>query len=305
MPTEPELTDFYSLQGPYYQKARLPKAPRPARDQLKPRRPDPHPAGKDARRPPAGFSGSRPERTLMVLERMQAYVQVLAPRAGVRVLDFGCGAGRRFLDALQDRGWRTYGLEPSVKKAFLRHEELVELPTTETFDLIVVNHVLEHVSDPLRILKDLARCMNQDAFLYIGVPRLDTLSEHGDLKYCINSRMHLVAFTTDCLVVLLAKAGLELVAVLEIPELDAVETEGRRLRLRVLAKKVPHPASPTTRPLRSALRALAGYRDRHAPRRSWFERVAPVRLRAGFANDARTTRVKRRKPRVTTNGAPT
>ena len=122
MPTETELTDFYSLQGVYQQKKRE-IALSPARDRLQPRRPDGHSTGEETRhaRHSHGSSGSRTERTLMVLAQMQAYVPVLAPLDGVCVLDFGCGKGK-FLDPLQDRGWRTYGLEPSVKKAFRRHE---------------------------------------------------------------------------------------------------------------------------------------------------------------------------------------
>jgi SAM-dependent methyltransferase len=215
---------------------------------------------------------------------------IRTPAPGMRVLDFGCGAGG-FLDALQSFGWETWGLDPAVKTAFARHAELKDLTQRTTFDLILLNHVLEHVTRPVDVLKGLAACLREGAVMYISVPDLDRLPMHGDLKYCINSRAHVCAFTRDCLVGLLARANLEILALVdEQSEL----TSGSPIRIRLLAR-VGQPATVPNNPLGAAQEALRQYHAGHDLSERRYRRRLPVRLQAGLEDAARKTDRRRRK----------
>jgi len=214
-----------------------------------------------------------------VLDALQQYAPVYDPPASAAVLDFGCGDGK-LLNVLMETGWATYGIEPSSDVAFLRHTRLDRIPATPTFDLVLLHHVLEHLTNPLAIIEELAAAMRPGGTMFISVPRLDTLPQHGDFRYCLNARTHLVCFSEACLRDLLARAGLETAGVLDDPDLDARLTGGVPLRLRLVARKGSGDPPRVARPLDPAFDALAQYRTRHLPSRPWFERLLPVRARA-------------------------
>lgn len=228
---------------------------------------------------------SRPPRNRALLDALVPYVPVYAPPHGAKVLDFGCGDGK-FLNRLQDFGWDTCGIEPSTRAAFARHRPLTSPPQDGTFDFIVLNHVLEHVVDPLSLLRQLAGTVREGGVMFVSVPRLDTLPLHGDLKYCLSGHRHVVCFSETCLKGLLAMAGFAITARLDGKELDEAYTEGKPLRLRIVATRTPHPDPPSADPLAPALRALAlharmgggfGVRIRH---------MLPVRFRAALMDRA-------------------
>ena len=91
-----------------------------------------------------------------------------------KVLDFGCGDGK-FLNRMKARGWETYGIEPSSDAAFRKHRRLLEVPQDGAFDFVVLNHVLEHLLDPLDTLQQLAGSLRDGGILFVSTPRLDTL----------------------------------------------------------------------------------------------------------------------------------
>jgi SAM-dependent methyltransferase len=213
-----------------------------------------------------------------------AALSVAAPPPGARVLDFGCGPGS-LLDSLQDCGWETFGIEPAFDAAFRRHQRLHVVPETPTFDLIVANHVLEHLSNPLRLLRQLAAAARPEGYLLVGAPRLDTLPIHRDYKYVINGRAHVTAYTWDCLRELLRRAGWAPVA----PPPDRISKGGGRMtssRLRVLSRRTDAAGDAVPEPGRSARDAIRRF---HAndPTRSFFERSEWLRVAARRAEARR------------------
>jgi SAM-dependent methyltransferase len=240
---------------------------------------------------PARAASGRDSRDV-VLEALTPYVPVYSPPRGARVLDFGCGQGK-FLDRLQDAGWDTYGIEPSTVSPFERHCRLDRPPEDGSFDLVLLNHVLEHVTNPLDILRQLARSLRQGGVLFVGVPAVDTLPQHRDFKYCVDGRHHLLCYSRACLQGLLARAGLATTAVLQGPQLDAV-TKGQPLRLRLIAGRgLGEPAIPES-PLVPAIHALAQYRSG----RGFADRVRstlPVRMRGALLDRAVERRARERR----------
>ena len=203
-------------------------------------------------------------------------LDVMAPPGPMRVLDFGCGRGA-FLDAFKSWGWETFGIEPAVETAFPRHTRLTEIPPTPSFDFVIAHHVLEHVADPLSLLRRFAAATREGGYLLIGVPRFDTLATHRDYGYVI-SRVHITAYTSTCLEGLLARAGWKLV---EPPQDEVPVSGGRRTtaRLRVIARRVTESVPLPADALAPAIGALSAYNLVAAPR-SVLERAGAVRLAA-------------------------
>jgi 2-polyprenyl-3-methyl-5-hydroxy-6-metoxy-1,4-benzoquinol methylase len=264
-PDAEALAVFYSPEGTWgqYANERRPALQRQAERAL---------AGIRKAAPP------RQGRRDILLEAIDRHVAVFAPSAGAAVLDFGCGDGK-LLNALLERGWDTFGIEPSTDVAFLRHTRLEAIPSTPQFDFVVVNHVLEHVPHPLDLLRALAGALKPGGAIYVSVPRLDTLPEHGDFRYCLNARTHLVSFSEECLRGLFERAGLQPVVALHDASLDAKFTDGIPLRLRMIARKADAPLRRQAYPLTAATRALREYR-RTRPHGPWFESWLPVSVRA-------------------------
>ncbi len=101
-----------------------------------------------------------------------------------RLLDFGSGKGL-FLAVAKEAGWQGMGIETAKDRAdFAREKYSVEVRQEfysggkieeNNFDLITLNHVLEHLPDPLVLLKELLDSnLSKDGLVYIEVPRADS-----------------------------------------------------------------------------------------------------------------------------------
>jgi 2-polyprenyl-3-methyl-5-hydroxy-6-metoxy-1,4-benzoquinol methylase len=230
-----------------------------------------------------------------LLDALTPFVPVHNPPPDAKVLDFGCGEGK-FLDRLQDRGWRTYGIEPSTTVAFRRHQRLMTPPQDGSFDFVILHHVLEHVTEPLAVLQQVGGALREGGVLFISLPSLDSLPRHRLLRYCVDGRKHLIAFSETCLAGYLARAGFELSARLDSCELDQALTKGQPLRLRVIATRTSTPPPPPPTPSVSALVALRRYHRTNTLVRR-IEQTLPVRLRAALMDGARERKRRRERQR--------
>jgi SAM-dependent methyltransferase len=236
---------------------------------------------------PRGLSWAKP------FDPIRNELRVTRPPKGARVLDFGCGSGK-LLDSFQDYGWDTTGIEPSSDEAFNRHRRLVSIPDQATFDLIIANHVLEHVPNPLALLRQFALACKPSGFVFIGTPRLDTLPYHGDYSYIINGRAHIVAFTWSCLRGLLSRAGFEPVG----PPPDRVAKGSGKTttaRLRVIARRTQTAAAASRENPAAPARAAVREFQRQQRSQSAAERLRFFRLAARLADRRERDAVRARK----------
>ncbi len=101
-----------------------------------------------------------------------------------RLLDFGSGKGQ-FLAVAKELGWTGLGLETAKDRAdFAREKYGVETRQEfysegkleqGNFDLITINHVFEHLPNPLGLLKELLDSnLSREGLVYIEVPRADS-----------------------------------------------------------------------------------------------------------------------------------
>lgn len=235
-----------------------------------------------------------PRKSRCLFDALAAHVPVYAPPPGAKILDFGCGDGK-FLNRFQDCGWVTHGIEPSTSAAFSRHARLTSPPQDASFDFVFLNHVLEHVDAPLALLRQLANALREGGVLFVSVPRLDTLPAHGDLDYCISGRRHVMCFSETCLRGLLGRAGFTTAGRLDAHELDAVFTEGKPLRLRLVAVRTRSPDPLPDAPLSPAVKALARYVRGWEGVATRVRRLLPVRVRGGLLNRAAARRILERR----------
>jgi SAM-dependent methyltransferase len=277
MPTQEQLDRYYADEGPY--RTHKVEAAHARRLELKTR-------SRKAERAPRARD--------LLLNALAPYVAVHQPPPGAKVLDFGCGDGK-ILDRLQDRGWQTFGIEPSTSVAFGRHRRLTSAPQDASFDLIILHHVLEHVKDPLGVLQQLAGALREGGVLFVSLPRLDTLPQHGNLRYCIDGRKHLMCFSEACLTGLLARTGCTTIARVDARELDDALTKGKPLRLRLVARRTATPPLRPRAPLAPAVEALSQYARARGSLAARVSGVLPVRLRAALMNRARERATPRRR----------
>ncbi|MFN0280114.1 MAG: class I SAM-dependent methyltransferase [Pyrinomonadaceae bacterium] len=99
-----------------------------------------------------------------------------------KVLDIGCGNGA-FLDFAREAGWKIAGadikLSPDARtlNCPLWEGRLQAIDFGgERFDLIRLNHVLEHTQDPLKELRICRELLEPNGILYISVPNITGLS---------------------------------------------------------------------------------------------------------------------------------
>ncbi len=107
--------------------------------------------------------------------------QVTAVKEG-KLLDIGCGTGY-FLDTMQQTGWQVQGIEVEEKarnfaiQSFgLQVNSPEVLPTLqpESFDVITLWHVLEHLHNLNSYLNQLLQLLQPQGTLIIAVPNYDS-----------------------------------------------------------------------------------------------------------------------------------
>ena len=138
-----------------------------------------------------------------------------------RILDIGAGTGD-FLSVAKKDGWQTIGVEPSTKAksiAINKGVSFVELTTeleNNSFDVISMWHVLEHVPHLDKQIKELKRLLKPTGTLIIAVPNFKSFDAkyYGKFWAAFDVPIHFWHFSKTAIKLLFEKEKMKLEKVL-------------------------------------------------------------------------------------------
>ncbi len=150
-------------------------------------------------------------------------VKWLTAVPGGRLLDVGAGSGL-YMDQMRALGWSVVGVEPDATAVAIAHERfgltvhpgIVEdaladgTLARDSFDAIVLVHVIEHLYDPIGTLRACASLLKPGGRLVVVTPNTDSLGHRrygGSWRGCEPSR-HLHIFSPRTLAACVEQAGL-------------------------------------------------------------------------------------------------
>lgn len=138
-----------------------------------------------------------------------------------KLLDIGAGTGD-FLTVAKNDGWQTVGIEPSekakeiaIKKGVNFAQDLASLESN-SFDIITMWHVLEHVPNLEEYISELKRLIKPSGTIIIAVPNFKSYDAkyYGEFWAAFDVPRHLWHFSKTAIQKLFANENLKLVEVL-------------------------------------------------------------------------------------------
>jgi 2-polyprenyl-3-methyl-5-hydroxy-6-metoxy-1,4-benzoquinol methylase len=116
------------------------------------------------------------------LQRLEAMTK------GRRLLEIGCSYGA-FLSLARERGWSCVGIEASreaATKAAQANSEVyagtvednIALLAPNHFDVVVMWHVIEHLTNAPQVLRAIHPLLKQGGYLILRTPNADSLGAH-------------------------------------------------------------------------------------------------------------------------------
>jgi len=159
-------------------------------------------------------------RVLFGVERRwrRVYLMYLDRVPPGRLLEIGCGDGRR-LALFQSRGWVVEGQEVDRRAAAQVYERygikvhqggIEHLGLKEaSYDAIIMNHVIEHVHDPVGLLAECMRLLKPGGLLVARTPNIESRG-HQVFRSCwrgLEPPRHLRLFSGNALRSCAEKAG--------------------------------------------------------------------------------------------------
>lgn len=142
-----------------------------------------------------------------------------------KLLDIGCGYGH-FIEIMKQQGWSVYGIDLSPKVLLYAKEKGLDVLETsiddvsvpdEYFDVVTAFYVLEHVTNPLHVLKNMYKMLKPCGILVLRVPHttpiIRILSFFRIKNNLYDTPYHLFDYSPEIIIQLLKKAGFSSVKV--------------------------------------------------------------------------------------------
>lgn len=138
-----------------------------------------------------------------------------------QLLDIGAGTGD-FLVAAKANGWNVIGMEPSEKAKDIAAKKGITLIENtgklqdNSFDVITMWHVLEHVYDPKIQIKELKRLLKPTGTIVIAVPNFNSYDAkyYGEFWAAYDVPRHLWHFSKTSIDKLFDAQGMKLEQIL-------------------------------------------------------------------------------------------
>jgi SAM-dependent methyltransferase len=170
-----------------------------------------------------GYARLRDERvgllTRLWARRLRRRLRWSCPpwRGDGRYLDVGCGSGAA-LGVAQTLGWRVAGIEMDEAAAAKARRFTAEVYLGDvrsapfgpaSFDVVTALHVLEHVPDPVAVVRRMLEWLAPDGLVIVEVPNADGLGSalFGSAWSGLELPRHLSHFTPETLERTVRKAG--------------------------------------------------------------------------------------------------
>ncbi len=153
------------------------------------------------------------------LDRQHRWVPF--PKQGpARLLDMGCGNGD-FLKIAGAAGWETYGCDPDPAALVVARAHCANLrpggieawqDQAGFFNAITMNHVIEHLHDPVEVLRHCHAMLAENGILQLETPNFDALGREIYQQHWrgLEVPRHLVLFTWQSLIDTLERTGFRL-----------------------------------------------------------------------------------------------
>jgi 2-polyprenyl-3-methyl-5-hydroxy-6-metoxy-1,4-benzoquinol methylase len=138
-----------------------------------------------------------------------------------RLLDIGCAIGTE-LAVARERGWIVTGIELAESSVRIAREagfDIRSAPLIETsfadgsFDLITMNHVLEHVAHTPAFMQEVRRILSDDGLLFISLPNVHAWKfyvRRGNYEWTFHND-HYIHFSVTTLPLFLNRYGFEVI----------------------------------------------------------------------------------------------
>jgi SAM-dependent methyltransferase len=149
--------------------------------------------------------------------KTRAFLNQLYPNRG-KLLEVGSSFGFLLAEFRKD-GWDVMGIEPygagcrftgeshgiKVIHGVLEEADIAD----NTFDVVLLNHVIEHMDNPLGTLREINRVLKLNGHFVVETPRYDTLMYKllGRRERSLSCNGHIYFFTTETLKKLYEAAG--------------------------------------------------------------------------------------------------
>ncbi len=156
----------------------------------------------------------------MIFSPIKFIVRGTKIKKGDKILDIGCGSGQ-FLYEMNELGMRVYGVEPgefdkegkNKYKLNIKNSDLINAKyPKEFFDIITINHVLEHLNNPDKQIKEVYRILKKEGKFIIGIPNSNSLvyKLFGKNWHQLDIPRHLWNYSNKNIKILLERNGFKI-----------------------------------------------------------------------------------------------
>ena len=157
-------------------------------------------------------------RKIALRDHVSFITKAAGNRAGLVLLDVGCGSGA-LLGTLKQRGFRVTGVDFSPEAAKVAGQEngvrvvvgsLEEAAfSDQSFDIVTLFHVMEHVTNPREVLSEVFRILRPNGAVVLQVPNVDSwqFMLFKAKWYGLDIPRHVIDYSKDAMLKLLNDSG--------------------------------------------------------------------------------------------------